>query len=228
MIALLATTACEPRPELLPEEIESGTMSDEKKAAVSYAALGDSTGVGVGAKDGGYVARLFHRIERERGGSRLTNVCVSGATTTDVLREQVKPALRARPTIITLGIGINDLGRGVTEEAFARNYEEIITRLKAETEAVIVVTNIPDMALAPAVPMFMRAQVHERVLAFNARIKDIADRHGLIVFDAYTTTREVIPAHPEFFSADNFHPSDAGYEYWAKLMWPTVKDALEK
>ena len=64
-------------------------MADVERAAdtaVSYVALGDSTGVGVGARNGGYVARLFQRIERVRPASRLTNLCVSGATTADVLR----------------------------------------------------------------------------------------------------------------------------------------------
>lgn len=43
---------------------------DEKNTPVVYIALGDSTGVGVGARDGkGYVARLFERFERERPGS---------------------------------------------------------------------------------------------------------------------------------------------------------------
>jgi lysophospholipase L1-like esterase len=227
MTMIFTGVACESG-SLLSEENESGMMTDEKKAPVTYVALGDSTGVGVGAKDGGYVARLFQRITRERAGSRLTNLCVSGATSEDVLRGQLKPALAAHPTLVTLGIGINDIGRGVTEETFARNYEEIVARLKQETSAPIVVTNLPDISLAPAVPASLREQVRARILSFNERIKATAERHGLHLVDAYTTTREVIPTHPEFFSADNFHPSDAGYEYWAKLMWPTVKSAMEK
>src|SRR5207253_1140514 len=90
---------------------EQNMRVTEKGVPVIYAALGDSTGVGVGARDGsGYVARLFTRITRVRPGSKLTNVCVSGATTADVLRTQIEPALSARPTLITLGIGINDVG----------------------------------------------------------------------------------------------------------------------
>ncbi|MCA1555687.1 MAG: hypothetical protein LC747_03255, partial [Acidobacteria bacterium] len=50
---------------------------------VVYVAFGDSTGVGVGARKGGYVARLFERIERVRTGSNLKNFCVSGADTSD-------------------------------------------------------------------------------------------------------------------------------------------------
>ncbi len=224
---MLAGATCSPR--LSSQKEKGGTMSKEEKgAAVVYVALGDSTGVGVGAKKGGYVARLFTRIKSARPRSSLTNLCVSGAETEDVLRGQIRPALAARPTLLTLGIGINDVGHGVAVESFARNYEEIITRLKAETSAPIVITNIPDVSLAPVVSPYLRGEVSRRVNLFNERIREIAARHGLTVFDAYAATHEVIPSHPEFFSDDGFHPSDAGYEHWAETMWPTVKAAIDK
>ena len=66
-------------------EHNTNVMNEEQSKPVVYTALGDSTGVGTGAREGGgYVLRLFKRIERERPLSRLTNLCVSGATTDDV------------------------------------------------------------------------------------------------------------------------------------------------
>lgn len=204
-------------------------MREEKGVSVIYTALGDSTGVGVGAKQGGgYVARLFERIKREQPQARLTNLCVSGATTEDVLRGQVNPALNSRPTLVTLGIGINDIGHGLSAETFARNYEEIIKRLTEETGARIVVTNIPDISFAPVVPAAARDEIRSRVTLFNEKIHAIAERYELVVVDIYTETHRIIPTHPEFFSEDGFHPSDAGYEYWAKTMWPTLKAAISE
>lgn len=204
------------------------TTKNENNAPVLYVALGDSTGVGVGARDGGYVARLFKRIEREHPNSHLKNFCVSGAATADLLREQIGPAIVSHPTLITIGIGINDIGHGVSAETFAANYEEIVKRLKDKTNAPIIVANLPDVSLAPVVPSYMRETVHERVMIFNEKIKEIAKRNGLLVVDAFAATHDSIEAHPEFFSSDGFHPSDIGYEYWAKTMWPTVKRAIEE
>jgi lysophospholipase L1-like esterase len=199
----------------------------EKGGPVNYLALGDSTGVGVGAREGGYVARLFERIKELRPGSRLTNMCVSGATTEDVLDEQVRTtALSSQTTLVTLGIGINDVGRGVAVERFARNYEEIIKRVRAKTNAPIVLTNLPDVSLAPVVPVSLRSELTGRITLFNQHIEEIAKRYDLLVVDAYQATHELIPQHPEFFSSDGFHPSDTGYEYWARLMWPTIKTAI--
>ncbi len=202
-------------------------MTNEKRAReIVYVAVGDSTGVGVGAEEGGYPARLLKRIKQEHGNARLVNLCVSGATTDDLLREQLAEAISSRPTLITVAIGINDLGHQFTVEEFARNFEEIIKRLKAGTKAAIVVSNLPDISFAPVVPADMRDETRRQINRFNERIKEIATRYSLPLVDAYAETHAIIPEHPEFFSDDGFHPSDAGYEYWARMMWPAVKAAL--
>lgn len=203
-------------------------MSGEDKGeAIVYVALGDSTGVGVGAREGGgYVARLFERIERVRPGSRLVNLCVSGATTGDVLRGQAGRVGEARPSLVTLGVGINDLARMSTPEQFAHNFEEIVRRVREQTDAAVVVSNLPDISHAPRVPDFMREDARRGLRLYNERIAEAAARHRLHLADSYTKSAAVIPTHPEFFSPDGFHPSDEGYEFWAFEMWPTVKRAL--
>lgn len=169
---------------------------------------------------------MFKRIVARRPGSKLTNLCVSGATTSDVLRNQVQGALRDDVNLVTLGIGINDVGHGFSPDQFAKNYEEIISRLRSNTKAIIIVTNIPDISSAPRIPEIIRGEYERLIVEFNRRLEEVALRHGVIVFDVHTTTREQLPAHPEFFSADGFHPSDAGYEFWAEKMWPTVARAI--
>jgi lysophospholipase L1-like esterase len=203
-------------------------MGDEIKGApVVYVALGDSTGVGVGArKGGGYVARLFERVERVRPGSRLVNLCASGATTGDVLRAQVGRVGEATPSLVTVGVGINDLKRQATPEQFAHDLDEVVTRLRALTGAPVVVSNLPDVSHAPAVAAVLREEARRRLLLFNGRIAGVAARHGLHLADSFEKSAAVIPTHPEFFSPDGFHPSDEGYEFWAFEMWPTVKEAL--
>jgi len=193
---------------------------------VNYVALGDSTGAGVGAKEGGYVVRLFKRILTVRPASKLTNLCFSGATTEDVLRDQVDPAVRSNPSLITLGIGINDVGHGLSIDVFAQNYDRILARLSSETDAVIVVTNIPDISMAPQLPRAVRREYNQRIVDFNQKLGEIASRHGVIAFDIYSVTHEQPKSHPEFFSEDGFHPSDKGYESWAEQMWPTVARAI--
>jgi len=197
-----------------------------KTGAIVYVALGDSTGAGVGATQGGYVARLFKRIEERRPGSTLSNVCVSGATTEDLVRDQLEKGVAMNPDLVTVGIGINDIGHGLTLEQFSKNFEEILTTLKEKTHAQIVVTNLPDVSSAPRIPSVMRSTYQGQIDQFCQRLEEIAKRHGVTVFDVYSLTKDELPSHPEYFSNDGFHPSDEGYELWATHMWPTVAGVI--
>ena len=197
-----------------------------KAGPIVYVALGDSTGSGVGARNGGYVARLFKRMQEHRAGSELVNLCVSGSTTEDVVRGQLQRGVQRSPDLVTLGIGINDIGHGLTLEQFAKNYEKILSTLKEKTTAAIVVTNIPDISSAPRIPASMRAEYQRQIETFNARVEEIAQRYEVTVFDIFTITRRDLPSHPEYFSADGFHPSDEGYELWAEQMWPTLASVI--
>lgn len=197
-----------------------------KAGPIVYVALGDSTGYGVGATNGGYVARLFNRILEHRPSSELANLCVSGATTDDLLRVQLQPGIQKSPDLVTVGIGINDIGHGLTVDQFAKNYDEILSKLKEQTEAAIVVTNIPDISTAPRIPVSLRAGYQRQIEQFNQRLEEIARRHEVTIFDIFSITRRELPSHPEYFSGDGFHPSDEGYELWATQMWPTIADVI--
>lgn len=230
MVALFViSAACSRRdstgrdqPRADTSEMPEPTVANFKPGPIHYLALGDSTGVGVGARNGGYVARLFRRISARRPGSRLTNLCASGATTADVLGSQLDRSLDTNADLITLGIGINDIGHGLAVEEFGRNYEAILSRLKSNTRARVVVTNIPDISTAPQIPAFARRRYHQLIVEFNQRLEEIALRHQVALFDVYTITHQELPAHPEYFSGDGFHPSDEGYELWAEHMWPAI------
>ena len=189
---------------------------------IVYVALGDSTGAGVGAREGGYVARLFKHILKLRPGFELTNLCISGATTSDVVRRQLNQAVTAKPQLVTVGIGINDIGHGVSLEQFSTNYEAILSTLRHKTAAAIVVTNIPDISSAPSLPPAIRTEYQNTIVRFNQRLEEVATRNGVVIFDVYKSTQKELPSHPEYFSADGFHPSDKGYELWANETWETI------
>jgi len=198
------------------------TVKPISSGPIVYVALGDSTGAGMGAREGGYVKRIFARIVERRPQSTLQNLSVSGATTEDLVRGQLAQGVAMNPDLVTVGIGINDIGHGLTLEQFSKNYEEILSTLKEKTHARIVVTNLPDVSSAPRIPSAMRSEYQRQIDQFCQRLVEIAERHGVTVFDIYTITKEELPSHPEYFSADGFHPSDEGYELWATQMWPTV------
>ena len=193
---------------------------------IVYVALGDSTGAGMGARNGGYVARLFKRLEERRPQSQLSNLCISGSTTADVVRNQLERGVALNPDLVTNGIGINDIGHGLSIEEFSKNFDQILSTLKEKTHATIVVTNLPDISSAPRIPGSMRNQYQRQIDEYCKRLEEIANKYDVTIFDIYTITKKELPSHPEYFSADGFHPSDEGYELWATQMWPTLAQAV--
>jgi lysophospholipase L1-like esterase len=211
-----------------------------------YLALGDSTGVGVGAEDGGYPQRLLARLQAVRPSMRLLNLCQSGAATLDVLQSQVPDAERVRPALITLGVGINDVSQGEAEEAFTVNLEEIAVRL-VRLAAPVVLQSLPDLAFAPAVRALLldapafglrpspaklapppAASFERRLEVANRHIEATAARHGFLFVDVFAQTRAALADHPEYFSADGFHPSDAGYDAWCEALWPPLRELFDQ
>jgi len=196
-------------------------------AKPTYVALGDSTGVGVGARrGGGYPARLAARLARAGRPLRLVNLCVSGARASDVEAGQLRRALAASPALVTLGVGINDVTQGTDPDEFAGAYDRVAEAL-AGMGAPVVVVNVPDIALSPlAVGEEARALIHARVVAVNERIAAAARRHGFTLVDLQATTEAELAGVSGLLSEDHFHPSDRGYERWTDLMLPAVERAL--
>ena len=188
----------------------------------TYLALGDSTGVGVGAREGGgYVERLHRRLLAVRPGASLVNLCQSGATSADVRDDQVPRARRVPASLITLGIGINDVTWQAQEEGFAINLEEIAVAL-ASLRAPVILMNIPDLALAPVALRFDAFLYERRIEVFNEHVEATAARHHFTHVDLFTATKR-LRSRAGLFSSDGFHPSAEGYEEWTAQLWPAMQ-----
>ncbi|HLL52849.1 MAG TPA: SGNH/GDSL hydrolase family protein [Myxococcaceae bacterium] len=194
-----------------------------------YVALGDSSGVGVGsANDGGYPERLFQRLKREGVRAGILNLAQSGATSREVAQWQVQKAVSKQPSLVTLGVGTNDLWRMVPVGTFRMNLDLIANQLEA-AGATVVVSNIIDLSLAPVAAMveaFLRVPKQafiKRVEEMNAVVNALGRRPRFTVVDLYGFSQRELAGHPEYFCQDGFHPSSVGYDRWADLMWPAVE-----
>jgi lysophospholipase L1-like esterase len=192
---------------------------------LTLAAIGDSTGTGAGTAQGGYVTRLFTRLSAERPGSRLFNLSRNGATSATALEEQLA-RVPARADLVTIGIGGNDVVSSVSEATFAARFEALVAGVRARTKAPIVVSNIPDVSMAPVIPSYARPAVAARVASLNRAIAASAAKHQALVFDLAALSRTVLRAHPEYIGPDGFHPSDEGHEFWANELWKLVAPLL--
>jgi len=197
-----------------------------------YVALGDSTAVGTGADfGGGYPERLFQRMRAQSWPVGILNLAQNGSVSRDVLQHQVPKAVSVSPHLITLGIGSNDLWRMVSEDEFGAQLTAIADALAA-TEAQVVVSNLIDLGHAPVAKLAIDwlkvpvAAISARVTGFNRHLAGLASRPRFTVVDLHSLSERELRDRPDFFGADGFHPSGAGYQRWAELLWPSVEAAF--
>jgi acyl-CoA thioesterase I len=208
-----STSANEPR--ALPRRAD---------AEVRYVALGDSTVEGIGAStpEQNYVSRTLRRLQPHYPRATLLNLGVGGATSADVLVAQLDRAIAEHPELVTLSIGPNDLTREIGVEIYEAHLQQIVDRLIAETDAVLVVTLLPDLALAPTFTPEEAEVVGERTLRFNEAIQRVVAGKDVELVDLYARS-QAEGARPELIAEDGYHPSDEGYALWADTVWPVIE-----
>lgn len=205
----------QPRDRMLPAD---------REAAVRYVALGDSTVEGIGATSPQrhYVGRLYARLREVYRRAELTNLGAGGATAADVLALQLPLVVERRPDLVTLSVGPNDITQGRGLDQYERDVAAIFERLAAETGAVVLVNLLPDLGLAPAFAADEQTVLSDLTPRFNAALERQAGRFGAQIVDLYGPSHLEVPYHAELFSADLYHPSDAGYARWADELWAAI------
>jgi lysophospholipase L1-like esterase len=107
---------------------------------------------------------------------------------------------------------------------FGVDLVDLVGRLRARSpNARIVAMNLPNLAAAPYVSS---ASLSEKVIlqriavGLSDRINALAAQ-GVTVVDLMCDTRIYNPSN---FSADGFHPSDAGYALMAEMLYPALRN----
>jgi acyl-CoA thioesterase-1 len=196
---------------------------------MTYVALGDSTAVGVGAREGGYPDRLA-RMLRKSGAVHFINLGQSGATSSDVAEGQVHRVQALNPQLVTLAIGVNDLWRMVAPERFQAHLQTIAKEL-GSLSAHVFVNNLPDLSHAPVASLATQllgltpAVLGEYIGQFNSYFEVFRTYPNTTLVDTYTSSQKHLPGRRDLFSSDGFHPSDAGYEQWAQMLFAELEKA---
>jgi acyl-CoA thioesterase I len=200
-------------------------------APLLYVALGDSTveGVGASSPESTYVARLHARLRGVYPRAAVINLGLGGATSRDVVGDQLERAIVLKPQLVTLSVGPNDITEQVPVGEYEANVETILRRLTAETRAVVVANLLPDLAVTPrfrgreSTPAIAKLTVQ-----FNQALRRQAGRHGVELVDLYTASQAEVPRRPDLIGRDGYHPSDLGYARWAELLWTGVERRIAR
>lgn len=195
--------------------------ADAAPKPLTYVAIGasDTMGVGAGAPETeSWPAVLWRRLPP---GSKLVNLGISGSLLRQALGQQVPVAVDSSPDLITVWLSVNDYIARVALEEYGADLDSLLGELRSRTDATILVGNVPDLS---ALPIASRLDLRA-VDRWNAVIAETTARHQATLVDLQGTWREVAD-HPEYISADGFHPSTSGYRRLADVFYDVAAQQL--
>src|SRR5437016_11224356 len=212
----------------------TGAQSPSAPPRLVYAAIGASETFGIGAGDPRQAWPQVFSDDVLPRSAVLHNFGIPGATTAQALHDEVPAALAVHPTVVTVWLNVNDLINGVATLDYEAQLRQVLRALRRGGQARVLVANTPDLAqlpayraclpnaptggptcLIPAGVMPSPQAVGAAVAACNEAISSAANREGATLVDLNLNDGQ-IAQHPEWISADGFHPSSQGYAVIAK------------
>jgi lysophospholipase L1-like esterase len=195
--------------------------------SIRYLALGDSYTIGTGLADvaQNFPSILARKLTEETGiDVALVNLGVNGYTTEDLIREELPVARRARPEIVTILIGANDVVRGADEATYRVRLSQIneaIEQLGLPAARVLAIS-IPDFSALPgAAPFGSSGDLRARIDAFNRVAGNEAGSRGFEYADITAISRE--NNHGDgWLATDGLHPGPAQHRVIADHLWAVV------
>jgi lysophospholipase L1-like esterase len=200
-----------------------------------YAALGDSTTVGIGDPVPGADGRQVNRQRGTwRGWARLLaeslassydvsfcNVAISGATATIVREEQLADALAHRPQLASLIVGVNDTMRSTWDADQVRDdLLTVASRLDA-VGATLMTVRFHDHAAVLGLPQVIGRPMRRRIEHVNDVYDEIHGRWGGVRLDLAAR----VELHQRgCWSIDRFHPSEIGHRTLARAFAERLHD----
>jgi len=169
---------------------------------------GDSLMAGYGlARAEGFVPQLQAALDAAGVEARLINASASGDTTQAGLA-RLDWSLGSDPDGVILGLGANDMLRGVPVATTRANLQAMLERFKAE--------NVPVLL---AGMMAQRGLGESYVQAFDALYPDLAARYGAALYPFFL---QGVALEPALNQADMLHPNAEGIALIVKAMLPSV------
>ena len=186
----------------------------------NYVALGDSLTAGrddhgPGGARIGWAQRLAGILStRTAVPCALINLASDGASVTTVLEQQLPPAERLGPDLVTVTVGMNDIrDPGFSQDRFAAELGRLLDGL-IPTGATVLTCTLPDIAEILPLPAGLVALARQRMREASDTIREQAAARGVLCLDAWSMPAA---ADPDLFGPDRIHPNASGHQLMAAL-----------
>ncbi|HYP21244.1 MAG TPA: SGNH/GDSL hydrolase family protein [Chloroflexia bacterium] len=207
------------------DEGEQGQEQVQEPRPFVYAGIGASDVVGMGATDPASESWVELLARYLPANTRLVKLGRNGITLNDANKVEVPQAVAAQPDLVTLWNCVNDATRGLPLPLYTRDLRSALDRLTQDTEAHVLLLNLPDLSLLlPASDTARRELIQGGIRQWNAAMSQAAADYGdrVTLVDLFPGSEQVL-TRPDFVSADSFHPSSAGYRWLADHVWSVIQ-----
>jgi acyl-CoA thioesterase I len=217
-LMLQALTACSDERNVSPAPVEA--QGSSQSAAVDpdapiIVAFGDSLYAGYQLPQSEGLAPELQRVLAARGlNVTVVNAGVSGDTTAAARArlEFVLDGLPKKPELVMIGLGGNDLLRGLPVEQTRANLDAMLTLLDER--------GIQAMLTGMRAPLNLG---REYVSAFDDLYPALAEQHSA---ELHPFLLDGVITDPNLMLDDGLHPNAAGVDRIARAIAPTVMTAL--
>lgn len=199
----------------------SGTAAEQPISAAAQdarliVAFGDSLYAGYQLEQGEGFAPELERALATRGiAARVHNAGVSGDTSAAGLQRLAftLDGLDRKPDLVLVGLGGNDMLRGLRPEDTGANLDAILTELDRRN----IDAMLTGMLAAPNLGK-------DYADAFNSIYPELAKKHGVLL---YPFLLEDVVGDRELMLEDGLHPNERGIDIIARQLAPLVASRLE-
>ena len=190
-----------------------GFAADAPAAGPVLLVVGDSLSAGYGLETGsGWVALLQKRLQERHAPWRVVNASISGQTTAGGMSSLPALLQRDQPKVVLIELGGNDALRGLSLAATESNLRSMASACQMFGARVLLV----GMRIPPNYgPAYTRG--FEAIFPRVARLQHTA----LVPF-----LLAGVVDHPDWFQADNIHPTAAAQPTMLDTVWPVLEPLL--
>ncbi len=210
-----------------------GSPAPPSPRPLVYVALGASETFGSGTEEPARDAFPLQLVARLPRGSVLYNFGIPSETTAAALNDELPEAVLLHPDVATVFFNVDDLVAGVSPAAYEANLDQIVAGLRASGRTRVLVASTAPLDQLPVfeacrqgasgcplvgVPVPSAEAIRALVGQYNAAIARVAQSRGAVPVDL-SGVGPITAKHPEYLSADGFHPSTAGARALAEVFY---------
>lgn len=149
---------------------------------------------------------------------------IIGARSEDLLDQLIPELPKIDADFIVVSVGVNEVTGLSRVATWARNLDAILKALRQHSpSAIVAVAGIPPMKDFPLLPQPLRA-----LLGIRAETMDITCRRVIARYPLAVHVPLRFDPQPDRFSADGFHPSEAGYRVFGEAVASLLAEKVKE